>query len=100
VANAVVQRGFAAIAAGEMEINSRDMLRAMAIAAQLEKTAQGAGTSADAWQQVFVEMLALVRQHMSPAQWQAFTADVYASPAIRSALAESQPAIPSAGEPS
>jgi hypothetical protein len=100
VANAVVQRGFAAIAAGEMEINSRDMLRAMAIAAQLEKTAQGAGTSAEAWQQVFVEMLALVRQHMSPAQWQAFTVDVYASPAIRSALAESQPAIPSAGEPS
>jgi len=99
VAGAVVQRGFAAMAAGEMEINSRDLLRALTIAAQLEKTAQGSGTSAEAWQQVFVEMLGLVRQHMSPAQWQAFTVDVYASPAIRSALTESQPAIPSAGEP-
>lgn len=100
VASAVVQRGFAAMAAGEMEINSRDLLRALTIAAQLEKTAAGSGTSAEAWQQVFVEMLGLVRQHMSTAQWQAFTVDVYASPAIRSALAESQPAIPSAGEPS
>jgi hypothetical protein len=99
VAGAVVQRGFAAMAAGEMEINSRDLLRALTIAAQLEKTAQGSGTSADAWQLVFVEMLGLVRQHMSPAQWQAFTVDIYASPAIRSALTESQPAIPSAGEP-
>lgn len=99
VASAVVQRGFAAMAAGEMEINSRDLLRALTIAAQLEKNAAGAGTSTDAWQQVFVEMLGLVRSHMSTAQWQAFTVDVYASPAIRSALTESQPAIPSAGDP-
>jgi hypothetical protein len=100
VANAVVQRGFAAIAAGEMEINSRDLLRALTIAAQLEKSGQGSGTSTDAWQSVFVEMLGLVRQHMSPAQWQAFAMDVHASPAIRAALTESQPAIPPAGVPS
>jgi hypothetical protein len=100
VASAVVQRGFAAMAAGEMDINSGALLKALALAAQLEKNAQGSGTSTEAWQQVFVEMLGLVRQHMSPAQWQAFTVDVYASPAIRSALAESQPAIPQAGAPS
>lgn len=100
VASAVVRRGFEAMAAGNMEINSRDLLRALTIAAQLEKTAQGSGTSTEAWQQVFVEMLGLVRQHMTPPQWQSFTVDVYASPAIRSALTESQPAIPPAGDPS
>lgn len=96
---ALIQKGYAALAAGEMEVTSRDLLRAMTLQAQLDRTAASSSVSTEAWQGVFVEMLGLVRHHLSPAAWQAFVADVYASPAIRSVLAETQPAIP-AGETS
>ena len=95
---ALIQKGYAALAAGDLEVTSRDLLRAMALQAQLEKAAAGGQVSADAWQAVFVEMLGIVRTHLSPAQWQAFTNDVYASPTIRQVLAEQQALT--AGDPS
>ena len=98
VTRAVISRGFQELAAGRLEVTSRDLVAALRLQAQLDRSDAG-GLDANAWQSAFLEFFALVRKHMNAAQWQAFTAEVYDSPAIRSVLAGSSPALPQ-GAPS
>ena len=90
---AVITRGFAALAAGKLEITSKDLLTALRLQSQMDRADQSAGMDPAGWQSVFVEFLTLVRQHMPPASWQAFVSAVHASPTISVILAES-PALP------
>jgi hypothetical protein len=90
---AVITRGFAALAAGKLEVTSKDLIAALRLQSQLDKADGSAGLDASSWQAAFVEFLTIVRQHMPAASWQSFVADVHASPTIRLILAES-PALP------
>ena len=91
---AIVRRGVENLAAGELEVRASDLLKATGLLVQLEKAREGEGVEASAWQGAFMEFFEIVRKHLSPAQWKAFTDDVYASPGIRAVLSDSAPAIP------
>jgi hypothetical protein len=91
---AIVRTGVENLTHGDLEIQARDMLAAMKLLVQLEAQRNGEGVEAPAWQAAFMEFFEIVRKHMNPGQWKAFTADVYASPAIRAVLAEQSPALP------
>lgn len=93
---AIVRRGTEQLAHGEMEVGARDMIAAMRLTAQLERARDGEGVEASQWQAAFMSFFEIVRRHLSPDQWRAFTADVYASPEIRAVLA-SQPAVGQGG---
>jgi hypothetical protein len=91
---ALIRQGVESMASGEMEVAARDMLRAMDLQMKLDASRQGEGVEASAWQAAFMSFFEIVRKHLNPAQWKAFTADVYASPEIRAVLADTVPAIP------
>ena len=92
--SAVIRVGVEQLAQGSLDIGTRDVLSAMKLQVQLERLRPSEGMEASQWQAVFMEFFEIVRRHLSPAQWQAFTTDVYASPTIRAALADSAPALP------
>lgn len=94
---AIIAEGGQLLASGELEIGARDVLRAMDLQLKLERAQAGEGVEASAWQAAFMTFFEIVRKHLSPAQWKAFTADVYASPEIRAVMADSAPAIPGEG---
>lgn len=95
---AMIRRGNELLAHGELDIGPRDMLAAMKLQAQLARQRDGEGVEASAWQSAFMAFFEIVRRHLSHAQWGAFVADVYASPAIRSVLTEGTPALPGGTE--
>jgi hypothetical protein len=88
---AIIARGTERLVHGEGDVAPRDMVAAMRLLAQLERDRKGEGVEASAWQGAFMSFFAIVRRHLSPAQWKAFTADVYASPEIRAVLAGEAP---------
>jgi hypothetical protein len=91
---AVIRRGNELLAHGELDIAARDMLAAMKLRAQLDRSQGAEGVEASQWQAAFMEFFEIVRRHLSPPQWKAFVADVYESPMIRAVLSEAAPAIP------
>jgi hypothetical protein len=91
---AIIGRGSELLAHGELEVGAREMLAAMKLQLQLERERDGEGVEASAWQAAFMSFFEIVRRHLSPPQWKAFTADVYASPEIRAVLMEGQAALP------
>lgn len=91
---AIVRTGSELLAHGEMDVAARDMVAAMRLQLQLDRAREGEGVEASAWQAAFLEFFALARRHLGPERWKAFTADAYASPAIRAVLADRADAIP------
>jgi hypothetical protein len=91
---AIIGRGSELLASGELDVGAREMLSAMKLQAQLTREREGEGVEASAWQAAFMAFFEIVRRHLSPAQWRAFTDDVYASPEIRAVLMDGQAALP------
>jgi DNA-binding transcriptional MerR regulator len=88
----LISAGSGRLAAGDLDVSAREMIAAMKLQMQLDRAQAGEGVEASAWQAAYLEFFDLVRKHMRPAQWQAFVADVYDSPAIRQVLASQDPA--------
>lgn len=91
---AIIASGSQQLAAGELEIGTRDVLRAMQLQFQLDKAQAGEGVEASAWQAAFMAFFEIVRKRLDHQGWKAFVADVYASPEIRAVLSDSVPALP------
>jgi hypothetical protein len=92
---AIIRQGNQQLAHGELEVSAKDMVAAMRLQAQLDRAREGEGVEASAWQAAFIAFFSIVRKHLSHAQWNAFVAEVYASPEIRAVLSEAErPAAP------
>lgn len=87
---AIIQHGAGMLASGLLDVRASDMVAAARLQAQLDARRDGEGVEASAWQQAFMTFFEIVRHHLSPNQWKAFVAEVYASPEIRTVLADSQ----------
>jgi hypothetical protein len=87
---AIIREGTERLVHGELDVGAREMIAAMRLTAQIERSREGEGVEASAWQAAFMEFFEIVRKHLGHAQWKAFVTDVYASPAIRAVLAEPQ----------
>lgn len=93
---AVVRVGGERLATGELDIQARDMLKATQLLIQLQRSEAAEGVEASAWQAAFMEFFEIVRKHLTPEKWRAFVTDVYASPVIRTVLADQSPSLPGA----
>lgn len=82
----IIRRGTEQLAHGELDVAARDMIAAMRLQSQLDRAREGEGVEASQWQAAYMSFFEIVRRHLSPAQWKAFVADVYASPAIRAVM--------------
>lgn len=85
---AIIRQGSEQLAHHDLEVSAKDMVAAMRLQVQLDRSREGEGVEASAWQAAFMSFFEIVRNRMSPAQWRDFVADVYASPEIRAVLAE------------
>jgi hypothetical protein len=87
---AILRHGVGLLASGMLEVRASDMVAAARLQAQLERARDGEGVEASAWQAAFMTFFEIVRRHLSPGQWKAFVAEVYASPEIRAVLSDQQ----------
>jgi hypothetical protein len=90
---ALIRHGTGLLESGMLEVRASDMVAAARLQAQLERARDGEGVEASAWQGAFMVFFEIVRKHLSPVQWRAFVAEVYASPEIRAVLGDSQRSV-------
>jgi hypothetical protein len=90
---AIIQHGTGLLASGMLEVRASDMVAAARLQAQLERARDGEGVEASVWQGAFMTFFEIVRKHLSPNQWKAFVAEVYASPEVRAVMSDSQRAV-------
>jgi len=95
----LVRQGHEALVHGELDLQPRDLTRAIQLKIQLDKSRASEGVEASAWQTAFMEFFEIARRVLSPQQWGVFVDEVYASPAIQAVMAGEQPALASGGAP-
>jgi DNA-binding transcriptional MerR regulator len=96
VAANIVRRGFEDMVSGSpaMELNGRDLIRAVKLMSDLEARGREDGGSADEWRAAFTEFFEIARQHVPADAWAAFLADIYSSQSIATVTGRpSSPAI-------
>jgi len=89
----LIRQGTESLVHGEMELQPRDLTRAIQLQMQLDKSQSGEGIEASAWQAAFIEFVEITRRILTEAQWSVFVSEVYGSPVIRAALADAAPAL-------
>ncbi len=90
---ALIRHGTSLLESGMLEVRASDMVAAARLQAQLERARDGEGVEASAWQAAFISFFEIARRHLSPSQWRAFVAEVYASPDVRAVLSDSQRSV-------
>lgn len=93
----LIRQGHEALVHGEMDLQARDLTRAIQLQMRLEQSRASEGVEASAWQAAFMEFFEIARRQLSPQQWGAFVTEVYESPAIQAVLAGEQAAPALAG---
>jgi hypothetical protein len=92
--NELIRQGQQALVHGELDLQARDLTRAIQLQMQLDRSRASEGVEASQWQAAMIEFFEISRRIMKPEQWSEFVSEVYASPVIRGVLADAAPALP------
>jgi hypothetical protein len=89
----IIKKGFERLQDGDIKPSMGDLLKALALQAQIETSQPSGSLDTEAWQAALMEYFNIARRTMPPELWAEFTRELARSPLLK-ALNSQQQAVP------